>query len=101
MNIKYDECMHHAYAGKMYGCVDSTYEGINWSQEGEPKPTKEELEAVWETIKSAVSLMNTHTERSLAYPSVGEQLDALFHAGVFPAEMAEKIQQVKDSYPKP
>ena len=34
------------------------------------------------------------------YPSIGDQLDALFHAGVFPAEMAATIQAVKDKYPK-
>lgn len=34
------------------------------------------------------------------YPSIGDQLDALFKAGVFPADMAEKIQAVKDKYPK-
>jgi len=38
--------------------------------------------------------------REQEYPSIGEQLDALFHAGVFPAEMAAKIQAVKDKYPK-
>ena len=35
------------------------------------------------------------------YPSIGDQLDALFHAGVFPTEMAALIQAVKDKYPKP
>lgn len=34
------------------------------------------------------------------YPSIGDQLDALFHAGVFPPEMAAKIQAIKDKYPK-
>jgi hypothetical protein len=34
------------------------------------------------------------------YPSIGDQLDALFHAGVFPPEMAAQIQAVKDRYPK-
>ena len=34
------------------------------------------------------------------YPSIGDQLDALFHAGVFPEEMAATIQAVKDKYPK-
>ena len=34
------------------------------------------------------------------YPSIGDQLDALFHAGVFPAGMAATIQAVKDKYPK-
>ncbi len=39
-------------------------------------------------------------ERAKEYPSIGDQLDALFHAGVFPPEMAAKIQAVKDKYPK-
>jgi hypothetical protein len=38
--------------------------------------------------------------RAAEYPSLGDQLDALFHAGVFPADMAAKIQAVKDKYPK-
>jgi hypothetical protein len=31
---------------------------------------------------------------------IGHRLDALFHAGVFPAEMAAQIQAIKDKYPK-
>ena len=38
--------------------------------------------------------------RTPEYPPIGDQLDALFHAGVFPAEMAAVIQAVKDKYPK-
>lgn len=38
--------------------------------------------------------------RAVAYPPIGDQLDALFHAGVFPDEMAAQIQAVKDKYPK-
>ena len=39
-------------------------------------------------------------KRKAEYPAIGDQLDALFHAGVFPAEMAAAIQAVKDKYPK-
>ena len=39
-------------------------------------------------------------KRVLEYPSIGDQLDALFHAGVFPEDMAEQIQAIKDKYPK-
>lgn len=38
--------------------------------------------------------------RAAEYPAIGDQLDALFHAGVFPADMAATIQAVKDKYPK-
>lgn len=35
------------------------------------------------------------------YPSIGDQLDDLFHKGAFSAEMTAKLQAVKDQYPKP
>lgn len=38
--------------------------------------------------------------RKQEYPSIGDQLDALFKAGLLPPEMAEKLQAVKDKYPK-
>lgn len=37
--------------------------------------------------------------RAREYPSVQEQLDALYHAGVFPAPMAARIKAVKEKYP--
>jgi len=40
-------------------------------------------------------------DRRMAYPAIGDQLDALYHAGVFPKEMADKIKAVKDANPKP
>lgn len=44
---------------------------------------------------------NAHVyPRVKEYPSIGDQLDALFHAGVFPEDMAAQIQAVKDKYPK-
>ena len=39
-------------------------------------------------------------KRKRAYPSVGDQLDALFHAGAFDATMTAAIQAIKDAHPK-
>ena len=39
--------------------------------------------------------------RASEYPSIQEQLDALYHAGVFPIAMAERIRAVKAKYPRP
>ena len=39
-------------------------------------------------------------KRASEYPPIGDQLDALFHAGVFPVEMAALVQAVKAKYPK-
>lgn len=38
--------------------------------------------------------------RQAAYPRIGDQLDALFKAGVFPADMTAQIAAVKAKYPK-
>ncbi len=45
--------------------------------------------------------LNYRYDRAPEYPSIGDQLDALYHAGAFPADMAEKIKAVKDRHPKP
>jgi hypothetical protein len=39
-------------------------------------------------------------KRKTEYPAIGDQLDALYHAGVFPADMAARLKAVKDKYPK-
>lgn len=47
-----------------------------------------------------VLAQNYRELRAAEYPPVGDQLDALFKAGVFPAEMAGQIMAVKTKYPK-
>ena len=39
-------------------------------------------------------------KRQTEYPSIGDQLDDLYHAGIFSAEMAAKLKAVKDKYSK-
>lgn len=39
-------------------------------------------------------------KRQQEYPSIGDQLDALYHAGTFDATMTAQIKAVKDKYPK-
>lgn len=46
-------------------------------------------------------LKRIRSERAPEYPSIGDQLDSLFHAGVFPKEMEDKIKEVKNAFPKP
>jgi hypothetical protein len=46
------------------------------------------------------ALETVDENRRMEYPYIGDQLDALYHAGVFPSEMTAKIKAVKDKYPK-
>ncbi|SVE02983.1 uncharacterized protein METZ01_LOCUS455837, partial [marine metagenome] len=40
------------------------------------------------------------SNRAAEYPDIGDQLDALYHADVFPADMKAILKAVKDKYPK-
>ena len=62
---------------------------------------EEAFKKVEEDKKKAESQLVSYTAvRSAMYPFIGDQLDALYHAGIFPEEMANKIKEVKDKYPK-
>lgn len=63
--------------------------------------TKEEHEAAVAAANAAAIAAEPYTvKRAREYPRIGDQLDALFHAGVFPPEMAAAIAAVKEKYPK-
>ena len=76
--VRYDEAMHHAYAGKQYGCMGSTYEGITWLEEDEPKPTAKQLEAIWDEIKADYKAAQVGFARKMAYPSIEELTVAMW-----------------------
>tara|TARA_A100001011_G_C13621266_1_gene560120 strand:- start:154 stop:468 length:315 start_codon:yes stop_codon:yes gene_type:complete len=65
------------------------------------KPTKEAIESA--KVKAQKEIDDTYykVQRIEEYPPIGDQLDALYHAGVFPKEMADKLKAVKDKYKKP
>jgi hypothetical protein len=43
----------------------------------------------------------TSTTRHATAAEIGDQLDALYHAGIFLPEMEAKIRSIKKQYPKP
>jgi hypothetical protein len=65
-----------------------------------PQPTEAEIEtahAEWQAEHNSTEYQRL---RAPEYPPIGDQLDSLFHAGVFPADMAAQLQAVKDKYPR-
>lgn len=83
--------------------TDGTYDGIDWMDVPESKrPSREAVESEIARIKEIVQpTLEYRKNRALSYPTIGDQLDALYHAGVFPPEMAEQIAAVKEQFPKP
>ena len=62
---------------------------LEWLREGnKPEPADKPIPPTYQE------------NRVKEYPPIGDQLDALYHAGVFPDAMAATIKAVKDKYPK-
>jgi len=74
------------------GAYDSNHEAVSFDEAA--------ISAKAAELQAAADAVAYKNKRAAEYPPIGEQLDALFHAGVFPAEMAAEIQAVKDKYPK-
>ena len=58
--------------------------------------------AASDAATAKTTLESTYSwKREQEYPSIGDQLDALYHAGTFDSTMTATLKAVKDKYPKP
>ena len=80
----------------------NTIESYKVVRDNKIKAQKEEVfkKAEEDKKKAESQLVSYTTVRSAMYPPIGDQLDSLYHAGVFPEEMANRIREVKEKYPK-
>jgi hypothetical protein len=75
-------------------------DNITWMDGNPTNITKEAILAKQVELQAEYDSQEYARKRKPEYPPIGDQLDALFHAGVFPADMAAQLQAVKDKYPK-
>jgi len=80
--------------------TDNTYAGLI-AHDDTVFPTEAELQAECERLEAEEIATQYQRDRAAAYPTIGDQLDALYHAGVFPDDMAALIAAVKSAHPKP
>ena len=73
---------------------------IEWHRPDTAPVTLEQIQAEQQRLQQAYDWNEYQRNRAREYPSIQEQLDALYHAGVFPAEMAARIRAVKEKYPR-
>lgn len=78
-----------------------SYDEIEWQDSVELQPSKDEVDA--EVLRLANLWKNTEYQRLRApdYPSITDQLDALWKGGAAAEEMLARVQAVKSQYPKP
>ena len=73
---------------------------IEWHKPESAPVTLEQILEEQRRLQQAYDWNEYQRNRAREYPSIQEQLDALYHAGVFPAEMAARIREVKAKYPR-
>ena len=73
---------------------------LTWYDTKQTQPTDAEIDAEVIRLQAEYDAKQYARSRVTEYPAIGDQLDALFHAGVFPDDMAAQIQAVKERYPK-
>lgn len=105
-----NEAIHQLCPGSQFSIIGDSLEKddegglvcVRWNHGNKyPEPKAEEVLDKIKELKSEWAASEYKRKRAPEYPSIGEQLDALFKAGLFPEEMAAKIQAIKDKYPKP
>jgi len=74
---------------------------VTWIMPENPPVTDEQITAEQRRLQMIDDWYEYRRNRAVEYPTIQEQLDALYHAGVFPAEMAARIRAVKEKYPAP
>jgi len=74
---------------------------VEWHNYPTSPITEQEITAELTRLQQEYDNKNYQRLRAAEYPPIGDQLDALFHAGVFPPEMTALLQEVKNKYPKP
>ena len=79
---------------------DNDFSKIIWHDGNPNNITLEQVQAAQVEIQAEYDAQEYARNRKAEYPPIGDQLDALFHAGVFPADMAATLQAVKDKYPR-
>ena len=88
--------LQHIRPREQWTLHGTDYKDIQWLDSTAP-PTLEELEAGDIELQK----LGYRDKRRPEYPSVGDQLDALWKGGQAAADMLEQIQAIKDKYPKP
>jgi hypothetical protein len=74
---------------------------ITWVNPTVAPVTVDQIQEEQRRLQAEYDRLEYQRNRAREYPSIEEQLDALYHAGVFPPYMADRIRAVKGKYLPP
>ena len=97
MNIT--QSILHLVPDAKFTCWENDYNRVTWDASNtKPKPSLTELKAAWVTIEADTIAMEYKENRVAEYPSIGDQLDDIYHNGLTKWKATVKV--IKDKYPK-
>ena len=103
--IDYTQALISLYKNCHWEQHGSEYSGLVWKDTNTPKPTQEELIAEYNRLQSEYEFKEYQRLREKKYPSIQEQLDALYHdikaGNLETGTWIASIEAVKENYPKP
>lgn len=104
MNIS--EALISLKPGAQWSLNGDEYGGLIWNEPpvyegGQTQPTKEEVEAEVARLQVEYDAKEYQRQRVPEYPSIGDQLDAIWKGGDAYDAMLVKVMAIKDKYPKP
>ena len=79
---------------------------VTWNGEemlyhsGQTPPSDAAIDAELKKLQDEWIAQEYARTRQPLYPDIGDQLDDLYHAGAFSADMTAKLKKVKDDNPK-
>ena len=74
---------------------------LEWLDAVQTEPTQSEIDAEVIRLQAEYDAQAYARSRKAEYPSIGDQLDMIYHNGDGGATFQAAIKAVKDKYPKP
>ena len=96
------EALNALFPKAKWKWVGEDYSGIEWDSDNtDSKPTEQQITDKLAAMETEYTNNKYQRDRKSAYPDIGDQLDDLYHKGIFSDTMAAKLKKVKDDNPKP
>lgn len=95
------EALQNLVPGTKWIVKNNTYEGLEWLDEEEECPTREEIELEISRLQEEYAAKEYQRQRAPEYPDIKDQLDAIWKGGDAYEEMLARVMEVKAKYPKP
>ena len=98
--INYAQILSFNYVGLQWSLSNNDYNTLEWYSDT-PKPTQEELDALWASTQTTVTNQQTVINRHNAYVSEADPLFFKSQRGEgTTAEWEVKVAEIKARYPK-